>query len=78
MSQFASPEARRVEFRDPLIVLIQKEERTCKGCVWAIGRITLGDESLCAKDRLMRRRCTLYVDSNNYANEWRNRNAKAS
>ncbi|CAB3779287.1 hypothetical protein LMG28688_00791 [Paraburkholderia caffeinitolerans] len=76
MSQFQSAEATRADYGNPLIALIRAEARTCKGCVWAIGQTEFFDESVCAKDRLMRKRCKQYVNSDSYRQHWRSRNAE--
>ncbi len=75
MSNFESAEGLRRDFGNLLNALIAHEATTCKGCVWGIGKITLGDQSLCAKNHLMRKRCKEYVDSQPYVTHWRNRNA---
>lgn len=78
MSEFQSSAVIGREYGNPLSALIAREEKTCAGCVWSLGKITFGDESLCAKMRLMRKRCKHYVDVHPYLANWRERNAKAA
>ena len=76
MSHFQSAEQESTSYRgNPLTALLRAERKTCKGCIWAIGKIDVFENSLCAKDKLMTERCPKYIDSTAYRNDWRNRNA---
>jgi hypothetical protein len=50
---------RRGDTRDPMIVLIEREERnpTCRQCVWSIGKYDFLGEAICAQNKPMRERC---------------------
>lgn len=65
------PDLRRGDYsRDPLTILIEKEARTCRGCVWEIGKISFGSTVLlCAKLHVMTKRCKDYQCSE----AWRRR-----
>ncbi len=48
-------------YRDPLQVLLDEEERTCRGCVHTVTTTILGKDYLtCSKDRRHGNRCRLY------------------
>ncbi len=68
---------RPFEYRNPETILIAREEKTCKGCVWQAGKISLGERALCAKDKLIGKRCKEYQPSEAWTAYYRSRTARA-
>ncbi|MFC6520117.1 hypothetical protein ACFQAT_10385 [Undibacterium arcticum] len=50
---------RRGDYRDPLVILIERESRTCKGCAFAK---VAWDRQFCSKGRSFGKRCKNYVE----------------
>ena len=53
---------RRGDFRDPLLVLIERENGTCKGCA---NTLIVFDKKICAKSITGKygRRCSAYAEA---------------
>lgn len=65
---------RQYEYGDPLKILIAREATTCKGCVYEIGKISLGNTVLlCAKLHVMTKRCKDYQCSEAWKQFYRSR-----
>jgi hypothetical protein len=60
--------ARRGDTRNPLDILIEREERNpeCRHCTWSLGKTELLGDWICAKDRVMRARCVEFTPLQRY------------
>lgn len=51
-------------YRDPLTILMRKEEKSCKGCTHYTHTQAFGQRiDTCAKGRNIRQRCKLYKEA---------------
>ena len=51
---------RQRDYRDPLLVLLEREAASCKGCAHAIA---VFDRQACGKGRKFGRRCEQYLET---------------